>query len=74
MLVIELKKCIANDSILDVIINKFHYKKKLYPIILLKVDKDSEVDFHHTILLFSLAVYLQVQGGRKSLLNAKEIA
>ena len=63
----------ADIGIFDIIIGKLCYKKKLYSIILLKVDKDSEISFHYTILLFSLAICLQVKGNRESLLDAKEI-
>ena len=71
---IEFKKCVANISIFGIIIGKLCYKKKLYLIILLKVDKNSEVDFYYTILPLSLAVYLWVKGNREFLLNTKEIA
>ena len=72
--IIELKKCMANAGILGVFISKLCYKKKLYPIILLKVDKDLKVSFHCAIQSFGLIVHLWVEGNRESLLNAREIA
>ena len=68
--VIKLKRHIANASIFGIIVNKFCHRKKLYPIILLKVDKNSEINFHHTDPPFSLAVRLQIKGNGKFLLNA----
>ena len=70
---IELKKYVVGNDILGVIVGKLHYEKKLCLIILLKVDKNSKVNFYYTILPLSLAIYLQVEDGRKSLLDIKEI-
>ena len=71
---IELEKYVAGTGIFGIIIGKFYYRKKPCSIILLKVDKSLEVDFHYNILPLSLVIYLQVEGGRKFLLDAKEIA
>ena len=70
---IELKKCVANASIFGIVVGKFCYGKKPCPIILLKVDKGSEVGFHYTILPFSLAVCLRMEGDEEFPLDAKEI-
>ena len=64
----------ANASILGIIIGKLHHRKKLCPIILLKVDKSLEVGFHYAILSFGLTIRLWIEGGGESPLNAKEIA
>ena len=48
----------AGVSILGVIVGKLGFRKKLYSIILLKVDKSSEISFHYAILPFGLIVYL----------------
>ena len=61
-------------GIFGVVVSKLRHKKKLCPIILLKVDKGLELGFYHTILPFNLAVYLQIEGGREFPLNTKEIA
>ena len=71
---IELKKCMASTGILGIIVNKLCHKKKLCPIILLKVDKNLQIGFHYTILSLSLAICLRVESGKKSLLNVEEIA
>ena len=71
--VIELEKSMVGASILGVVISKLRYKKKPCLIILLKVDKSLEVNFHHTILPLSLAVCLRLKSNEKSPLNAKEI-
>ena len=71
---IELKTCVANISILGIIIGKLRHMQKSCPIILLKVDKDQKVGFYCTILSLSSAICLGVEGGRESLLDAKEIA
>ena len=70
---IELKKYIVGISIFSVIISNLYYKKKLCPIILLKIDKNSEVGFYYTILPLSLAIYLYIKGGEKFLFDIKKI-
>ena len=71
--VVELKRRMANASILGIIISKLCNRKKLCSVILLKVDKNLEISFYYTILLFDLTVCLWVEGGRESPLNAEEI-
>ena len=56
---IELKKHIASVSILDTIIGKLYHKKKSYLIIMLEIDKNSEIDFYCIILSLSLAIICQ---------------
>ena len=71
---IELERCVAGAGIFGIVVSKLRHGKKPCPIILLKVDKGSEVGFHRTILSLSLAVCLRVEGGRESPLDAEEIA
>ena len=71
---IELEKYVAGAGIFDIVVSKLHYKKKPCPIILLEVDKDSEIGFYYTILSLSLAIRLRVESGRESPLDAEEIA
>ena len=61
---VELKKDVTGASILGIIIGKFCYGKKSCLIILLKVNKNLEISFYCTILLFSLAVYLWVEDNK----------
>ena len=56
--IVKLKKYIANISIFDIIISKYYYKKKLYLIILFKINKNTKISFYCTILFLNLAVYL----------------
>ena len=48
----------ANASIHGIVVGKLRHGKKLCPIILFKVDKDSKVGFHYIILLFGLTIRL----------------
>ena len=54
----KLKKYIANINIFGIIISKFYYKKKLYLIILFKINKNFEIYFYYIILLLDLVIYL----------------
>ena len=71
---LELEKCMASAGILIIVVSELCYKKKPCPIILLEVNKGSEVGFYCTILSLSLAVRLQVEGSRESSFYAEEIA
>ena len=71
---IEFKKCVTGSDIFGIVVGKFCYKKKLNPIILFKIDKNSKIGFHCTILLFGLTVRLWIEGGEESSFNAKEKA
>ena len=64
----------SSASILGVIVGKIRHRKKSYPIFLLKIDKNSEINFYYTILSLSLEVYLQVKCGGELLVNAQKIA
>ena len=55
---IKLKKYMVDASIFGIIVDKFCHKKKLYPIILFKIDKNLKRSFHCTILSFDLTIYL----------------
>ena len=59
--------------ILKIIINKFSYWKKVYPVILLKIDKKLKVGFYYTILHLVLTIYLRLDSGRKLLFDAKKL-
>ena len=60
--ILELKKYVASASIFNIIISKFYYKKKLYLIILFKIDKSLKISFYYTILSFDLAIYFKIEG------------
>ena len=59
---IKLKKCIAGTSIFGIIVNKFYYKKKSYPIILFKINKSSKIGFYYIVLPLNLAICLRIEG------------
>ena len=48
----------ADTNIFGIVIGKICHEKKSYPIILLKINKISEIGFYYAILLFGLTVYL----------------
>ena len=50
--VIEFENYVAGASIFDIIIDKFHYKKKPYLVILFEIDKSLKINFYYTILPF----------------------
>ena len=64
----------AGAGILGIIVDKLRHEKKPCSIILLEVDKSSEVGFHCAILPFGLTVRLYVEGNGESPSYAKEIA
>ena len=55
---IKLERYMASASIFSIVIGKLCHKKKPCPIILLKVNKNLEIDFHCNILPFDLTVFL----------------
>ena len=57
-------------GVFDIVVGKLRYKKKPCPIILLKVDKGSEVEFYCIILLFSLPICREVESSGEFLLGA----
>ena len=66
---IKLERRMAGASIFGIIISKLYYKKKLYPIILLKVNKNLEVSFYCIILPLNLAICLWVEDDEEFLLD-----
>ena len=60
----------AGASILGVIMGKLRYRKKLYFIILFKVDECLKVSFYYTILFFGLPICLEIKSGGEILLDA----
>ena len=60
---IELKKYMIGVGVFGVIVSKLYYRKKLCPVILLKINKSLKISFYYTILPFSLAICLWIKGG-----------
>ena len=63
----------ASAGILGIIVGKLYHGKKLCPIILLNIDESLKIGFYYTILPFGLTIYLWVEGGEESPLDAEEI-
>ena len=61
---IKLKWDVIGASILGIVVGKFRHWQQSYLIILLSIDKYSEVYLHCTILLFYLAICLKVEDCR----------
>ena len=60
---VKLERCMINIGILSIVLDKLHPKKKLYLVVLLKIDKISKIYLHLTIQLFGPAVCLQIESG-----------
>lgn len=61
LVIVELEKHIVNAYILYNIICKFCHRHKLCLVILLLINKSSEISFYSTILFFDLAIYLRIE-------------
>ena len=72
--IIQLERNIAGARVFGLIISKLSYWWKPGPIILLEIDKSSNVCFPGTVLLFGLAVSLRMEGGKKLTLDIKKVA
>lgn len=70
---IELERHVTKVCIFDIIIYKLDYGQKLGPIILLKIEKNSKIDFYCTILVLCLPISLWIKHGKEPLLDVKEI-
>lgn len=54
----ELKRYMADTHIFNIVIRKFYYKQKPFPIVPFLIDKSKQINFSYTILLLGLAVCL----------------
>lgn len=63
----------TSTYIFGIIVGKLSYWKELSPIILLIIDKNPEVNFYYTVLPFSLAISLKVQGNREPLFDFQKV-
>ena len=66
------KRCVFSISVFSIIIYKFSYKLKLCLVILPKIDKNLEIKFYYTVLIFNLFVSSRVKQKKKLLLNLKK--
>ncbi len=71
--IFKLKKNKANACIFCIAVSKFSYWKNLNPIILLVIDKSSEINYYCTLLPLSLAINLRIKSDKELLLNFQEV-
>lgn len=62
--------CITGVGIFYLIMGEFSYWIEFYPVVLLKVDKSSEISFYYTILFFSLAIGLRIEDSEGTMHNS----
>ena len=70
---VELKRRVTGARIFRIIVSKFGHREKPCPVILLVIDKGSEICFYRTIFSFGLAIGLWMEGGGEFPLNLQEI-
>ena len=63
----------ADTGILGIVVCKLDYWQELYSIILLEINKSSEIGFYHTILTLGLSVYLRIKHSLELFLDAEEV-
>ncbi len=61
---IEFERGMIGAGIFGIIVGKFRHWQQFCPIILLPIDKWSEVRFYHTVLSLDLTICLRVEGCR----------
>ena len=70
---VELKWYVAGICILCIVIYKFRYKEKPYLIILILIEKSSQIYLHYTFLSLYLTIYLWMDSCKQSMFYAKEV-
>ena len=70
---VQLERRMAGASILGVIVCKLRDWQKPCSVILFLIHESTEVCFHRAVLLFCLPIYLRVERGGESLLDAEEV-
>lgn len=69
-----LKKYVTSIYISRIVVGKLSYNwKVLRQIVLLIIDKNSEINLYYTILLLDLIISLRVKSSKKPLLNFHEV-
>ena len=63
----------AGACVFDIIISKLCHQYEPSLIVLLKINKDLEIVFYNTILIFDLAIIFLIKGGEKPMLDAEEV-
>lgn len=60
-------------DILSVVVREIYHWQEFYLVVLLLIDKNTQISFYCAILPIGLAGCLQIKSSRKLLLNIKEI-
>lgn len=63
----------ADACILSIVVSKLGYWKEPSPLILLVIDKNSEIGLYYTVWPLGLAISLRVKSNRAPLLDSKEV-
>ena len=71
---VQLKRSVTGAGIFRIVIGEFSHRKESCPVVLLEVDKGSEVSFYGAVLPLGLTICLRVEGGGKLAFDAKEVA
>ena len=71
---VQLERHVTGSAVLCIVISKLGYWQKPSLVILFEVDKSSEERLHGGVLPLGLPVYLRMEGSKKPLLDAKEVA
>ena len=71
---VQFKRRMAGACVFGIIISKLSHCWEPSPIILFEIDKSLKVGVYDTVLLFVLANNLQIEGGKKPMLDVEEIA
>ena len=70
---VQLERCVTGARVFHIIISKLGHRQEPSIVILLEVDKDSKVRLYSAVLPLSLPVCLQIEGGKKLLLDAEKV-
>lgn len=70
---IEFKRCMTGTDVFRMIVGELSYREKSSPVILLIIDKDTEICFYSTVLLVCLAFSLRVKGRREPFFDPQQV-
>ena len=70
---VQLERHLTGVRVLCIVISEFGHRQEPSPVILLEVDKSSEVRLHGAVLPLGLPICLWIEGGREPSLDAKEV-
>lgn len=71
---VELKKCMSSIHNLSITICKFSHGQVFCSVVLLSIDKNTQISLHYTVLSLGLAVYLWMKYSKELSFNVKKVA